>query len=171
MHSGTTVNAFRPSDLKNLDAFQMSSMQTLLFSEEDGTMHMYRVASVSSLPDGESEVVAMSGEEFVVSAEGTIQVINNGSSSGGRRLLQEDSSILQDVVMLGVSLLSTPDGSTESDVGSTGNRKPTCAPDFCSSDADCTCGGTASGACLDGACIEVTGLPVQPLMYDLCCKK
>ena len=93
MHSGTTVNAFRPSDLKTLDNLQMSSMQTLLFSEEDGTMHMYRVASVSSLPDGEFEVVAMSGEEFVVSAEGSVQVVNNGSSSGGRRLLQEDSEL------------------------------------------------------------------------------
>ena len=90
MHSGTTVTAFRPSDLKNLDAFEMSSMNTLLFSEEEGTMHMYRVASVSSLPDGEFEVVAMSGEEFVVSPEGSIQVANNGSSSGGRRRLQQE---------------------------------------------------------------------------------
>eukprot|EP00889_Picochlorum_renovo_P003769 jgi/Picre1/30799/NNA_006159.t1 len=83
MHSGTTVAAFSPSDLKTLDNLQMSSMQTLLFSEEDGTMHMYRVSSVSSRPNGEFEVVATSGEEFVVSAEGTILVINNGSSSGG----------------------------------------------------------------------------------------
>jgi hypothetical protein len=119
MHSGTTVAAFSPSDLKTVDNLQMSSMQTLLFSEEDGTMHMYRVSSVSSRPDGEFEVVATSGEEFVVSAEGTIQVINNGSSSGGRRRLQQSLPLpIETLWMLGKSLnqlLTNADEQTRGD--------------------------------------------------------
>ena len=152
---------------KDIPAFRsdrVRSLRTLLFAEKDGTLHMYQIASVSLLPDGNFDVVAISGENFMITANGVSMVnsVSSGATSGGRRLLQDGGSgenIFTDLLVIADALLSTPDSSNTVDASSKQPKK--LHGDVCLCDDVCYsgfCGYSAVGTAAN-AVKEMTQFP------------
>ena len=142
MHSGTTVNAFNPSDLQNASLTQLQSLDTLMYRSDDGTLGKYKTSSVSVAADGGISVVTLSGEEFLITPN-NISVVDDNPGTGGRRLQQIETG-LSEAVFVGTATLANSGPSIEW-------TRPECAADTCQSDGDCQCGGEAPGlVCLDG---------------------
>ncbi|WPT12062.1 hypothetical protein PSENEW3n2_00003720 [Picochlorum sp. SENEW3] len=152
--------AFR-SDLMGT---KLRSLRTLLFTDKDGTLHMYQTASVSLLPDGNFDVVAISGEKFMITANGVFMVnsVSSDATSGGRRLLQDEGSgesIFTDFLVVADALLSTLDSSNTVDASSKQPKK--LHGDVCHCDDGCYsgfCGYSAVGTAAN-AVKEMTQFP------------
>ena len=87
MHAAATKAVYNATSLRSIEARKLNSLETLLFTDDGGTLHMYKAASVSLRSGGHFDVVTMSGEEFLVSSDG-ITLVGDNATSGGRRLLQ-----------------------------------------------------------------------------------
>ncbi len=113
MHAAATKAVYNATSLRSIEASKLNSLETLLFTDDGGTLHMYKAASVSLRSGGHFDVVTMSGEEFLVSSDG-ITLVGDNATSGGRRLLQDGSTgdSFNFLISLATEVLSPDSSST-----------------------------------------------------------